>query len=244
MNEWTCKICSSSNGKHRTTCWSCNGMRNAARPTIATASVPTTFPVEEKAKSPPSTTASILTLVLLGMAVWVGVTAYKTLTEKEVLDSNNAQHNVSEAGVQVPFPITPDVLKIGSTFKTNLLQIEISEFFVGPTVGSNGFQSKASEGATYVGILFNYKNIGTKPVSFINKPKITLRSSDGITYNPDVQATIAYSFDAKVDEKAISDLNPGIKVYGAHIFEVSKELFDARTWNVLVDADKLAIVKF
>ena len=50
-------------------------MRNAARPTIATASVPTTFPVEEKAKSPPSTTASILTLVLLGMAVWVGVSA-------------------------------------------------------------------------------------------------------------------------------------------------------------------------
>ena len=53
----------------------------------------------------------------------------------------------------------------------------------------------------------------------------------------DLDASSSYASSSNFDEKVVSDLNPGITVDGAEVFEVSKELFDVATWSARVVTD-------
>ena len=90
----------------------------------------------------------------------------------------------------------------------------------------------------YIAVRFKYKNISTKPIGmFSSKPDIKLKSPDGTKYNSDNGASVAYAAQLNLDEKVFSDLNPGITVNSATVFEVSQELFNPATWKVLIEAD-------
>lgn len=53
-----------------------------------------------------------------------------------------------------------------------------------------------------------------------------------VKYDSDIDASSTYSTEIDPNDKILSDLNPGIKVQGAKVFEVSKELYDQGTWVV------------
>jgi hypothetical protein len=76
------------------------------------------------------------------------------------------------------------------------------------------------------------------------RPTLHLRSPDGIIYDPDVEASVAYASQIGVDAKVISDLSPGIRVTDADVFEIAAENFDPSTWVLLIDADRKAEFRF
>jgi hypothetical protein len=70
-----------------------------------------------------------------------------------------------------------------------------------------------------------------------------LIAPSGTKYSEDLGASVIYAGALDINEKALSDINPGIKIRSAAVFEVSEELFDPAAWTLLVDADQNARVK-
>ncbi len=133
---------------------------------------------------------------------------------------------------------TTPALKIGDAFKTSNLEIKITRVEVRDTVGRTWTQSSAADGGIFVAVAYNYRNITQKPVG--TNPIVRLKSPDGIIYDPDIDASIGFrselAANEKVNEKILSDLNPGIQVNGAEVFEVNKASFNPDTWKILVKA--------
>lgn len=156
--------------------------------------------------------------------------------------SDEKQSTVSKVGDPTPQPSTSEQkvapsLKVGDTFRTDKFEIQVTQATTRQSVGDSMFSSKPSDGAVYVAVTFSYKNISQKPISSFSTPEIKLQAPDGTTYDPDVGASSSFATELNLDEKILSNLNPGIKVKGADVFEVSRELFDQNTWKVLVKAD-------
>ena len=105
------------------------------------------------------------------------------------------------------------------------------------SVGDDIFQTKANQGAIFVAVQYMYKNVSSKPVSSFSLPKIRLVDGNGTEYEADIDASSSYATVLHLDEKILSDLNPGISSRGAEVFEVSKELFNPSTWRIKVKAD-------
>ncbi len=62
-------------------------------------------------------------------------------------------------------------------------------------------------------------------------------SHDGVEYSADIDASSDYASQAGDDEKAVSDLNPGLVSNVYEVFEVSKDLFDSGTWSLRISHD-------
>jgi hypothetical protein len=74
-------------------------------------------------------------------------------------------------------------------------------------------------------------------MSSFSNPTIRLISPDRIEYNADVGATSARASEIEVDEKIISNLNPGITVQSTAVFEVSRELLAESGWQIQIKYD-------
>lgn len=135
-------------------------------------------------------------------------------------------------------------VKIGELFQTKKLGIKVDEVASVPSVGKDFLTAQAAEGATYIAVSWNYKNTSDKPINGFRTPSLYLKSADGTKYNPDIAASAALAGQLEINRKVLSDLNPGIQVRDATVFEVSKELFNAETWKLLIDADMDAEVLF
>ena len=68
-----------------------------------------------------------------------------------------------------------------------------------------------------------------------SKPDIKLRDAEGIEYSEDIGAGSSYATEADIDEKALSDLNPGITVKSAAVFEISKEAIQKPNWTIVIE---------
>lgn len=106
------------------------------------------------------------------------------------------------------------------------------------SVGGEYFKSTPAEGAIYVVVQYSYKNISDKPIGTFSKPSFNLVDANGVKYDSDAGASGSLATELKLSEKVLSDLNPGITVKGADAYEISKESWEAKGWNVLVKADK------
>lgn len=104
------------------------------------------------------------------------------------------------------------------------------------SVGGEYLRATASEGGVYVVVKWSYKNITKKPINMFEGPSLTLVAGDGTRYDSDVDASSSFASEGEDDEKIVSDLNPGIKVKGSAVFEVSKELYDPSKWSILVES--------
>ena len=93
--------------------------------------------------------------------------------------------------------------------------------------------------AIYVVVEYNVKNVSNEPIE--DKPFIHLISPDGVEYQHDVGATTsALVFGGvETDEKAISNLNPGLSMNGASVFEVSKAELQNPGWKIKVQKQNL-----
>lgn len=135
-------------------------------------------------------------------------------------------------------------LKVGDTFETSTFQLSVASAQLVPSVGNSMFRSNASTGGVYVAIRWRYKNISKKPVSAFDLPTLHVVAPDGTKYDPDIRASASYSATLNTNAKVFSDLNPGIQVDDADVFEVSREHFDSASWNIFIDADQPIRVEF
>jgi hypothetical protein len=99
----------------------------------------------------------------------------------------------------------------------------------------------AADGGVLVLIRYSVANTSNKPVSAGTFPQIKLLDDKGTEYAPDAGKTGAYALVARLDSKIFSDLNPGITVKNAVVFEVSKASFDSKTWMAVVDGKRVAL---
>ena len=105
----------------------------------------------------------------------------------------------------------------------------------------------ASEGGVLVVVESAVKNSGNKPIAAYRIPRVeALVAPDGTRYKPDVGKSAAYQWadelgPKRLDSKSWSDLNPGITVRDAQVFEVATDQYDAATWHAVVDGNEFAL---
>lgn len=133
---------------------------------------------------------------------------------------------------------------IGAVMRSQNLEVVITTVETRTKVGGDFFEETASDGGLYLAVRWNYKNISSKPINMFNQAKIHLIAPDGTQYNEDLGASAAYASQFNIDEKVLSDLNPGIKVNSATVFEVSRgALSDPSRWSLVVEGDSTMKVK-
>lgn len=127
--------------------------------------------------------------------------------------------------------------KVNDTVKADNLEFTVTSAQEKNQVGSQYFQSNPSEGGTYVAVQWKYKNTSDKPIGTFSQPRINLVDSAGTSYDADINASSSYSTELKLDRKILSDLNPGISVNDASVFEVSKDNYAKGNWSVVIKSD-------
>ncbi|MFZ7134126.1 MAG: DUF4352 domain-containing protein [Eubacteriales bacterium] len=168
-----------------------------------------------------------LLYVLIGIAVIVVIGALS--------DGDNS--DISADSEQIEYAV-------GDTLTTPRFEITILTVEKRNSVGSEFFQAKASEGGVFVAIQYKYKNVSDKPIGMFSKPDFYLIDPQGNSYDADVSGSSSYTTELDLDENVVSDLNPGIAVKGADVFEVAEELLEQGQWQIKVDADKEFFVNF
>jgi len=122
--------------------------------------------------------------------------------------------------------------KIGEVIKTDNLEVTTISTDQKTVVGGQYVNEKASEGATLIAVNWKYKNISDKPVSSYSQPSVKLVDSNGTEYSWDLGKSSTYAVEQKIDSKVVSDLNPGVTVNDAKVFEISKESYEKGGWKL------------
>ena len=125
--------------------------------------------------------------------------------------------------------------KVGSIIATGDLEVTVSSLTVRELLGEDSFaEARASKGGVYLVADWTYKNATRSPMSSFSNPAIRLISPDNIEYKADLGATAARASEIDVNEKTISNLNPGITVQSTAVFEVSRELLSELGWKIQI----------
>lgn len=156
-------------------------------------------------------------------------------------NSSGSTSNAS-ASTSVPQAAAPaSSIDIGDTFQVAGVSAVIESVHITTHVGSDFTASTASQGGEYVAVLWKYKNISNSPISAFDTLTLILLDPTGTEYDADVDASASYAADTNADEKVLSDLNPGITVTSADVYEVSKKMFDKNTWSLAIQGEDIKI---
>lgn len=128
--------------------------------------------------------------------------------------------------------------KVGDTITTDKFEITVMSVEQRDSVGDDLFNSKPAEGGVYIAVQWKYKNISDEPVSSFSVPTIKLFDSNDTKYSSDVGSSGSFATELKLDRKLLSDLNPGITVNDADVFEVARDSFEKGGWKLMLDSDK------
>jgi hypothetical protein len=137
----------------------------------------------------------------------------------------------------------PEPASIGETITTDKVEIIITSGETKKVVGSEFLPSKPADGGIYYAVQWQYKNISDKPIESFKVPRLKLVDGNNTEYESDIGASASYATELKLSAKILSDINPGITIKDAHVFEVSEELFNTEDWKLLVDSDEDIYVK-
>lgn len=130
----------------------------------------------------------------------------------------------------------PDFTALGQPIQVGDAALTVEKVDTRSRVGIEYAYENASEGGVLVVIHTKIKNTGSKPLKAFSIPRIKLTDPAGTEYDWDVAKTSAYQMqDGDIDRKVWSDLNPGITVRDAVVFEVSAEQFNPETWRAVVN---------
>lgn len=127
-----------------------------------------------------------------------------------------------------------NLVQVGQSFNLDGIQATVVSVKIANHVGSEFMESKPAEGGEYIAVVWKYKNVSHAPIDAMSAPELQLIDAQGTTYEPDDGASASYSVDVGSTEKALSDINPGITIKDAVVFEISKADFDASTWCIKV----------
>ncbi len=158
-----------------------------------------------------------------------------------IIGAANSGSNNQSAGVNKTGTATQKQevkYKVGDVIKTDKLEITVTKAEERDSVGSDYFKKSPSQGGTFLAVQYNYKNISSNPVSSFDQPTVKLVDSKGTQYDSDAGITADYATELNLDTKILSDLNPGITVNNAEVFEISKTQYAEGSWDLIVHADK------
>ncbi len=127
--------------------------------------------------------------------------------------------------------------KIGDSIKTEKFDIKIGTVTTKGRIGNEYLNEKAADGAIFIAVNFNYKNITKEPIGAYSVPKVKIIDPNGTQYDEADSATIYYQTEINLNKKITSDINPGITQKDATVFEVSKELWNSKGWKLVIKAD-------
>ncbi len=128
--------------------------------------------------------------------------------------------------------------KVGEKIKTDKFEITVSSVTPRNSVGGEFINQKAGQGAVFVVVNFNYKNVSKEPINSFSVPKVKIVDPNNVAYDQAFAASAAYATEINLDKKIASDINPGISQRDAEIFEVSKEIWSKAGWKLRIEADK------
>lgn len=167
---------------------------------------------------------------------WGGIALIVIIVIAAISGGNkgSSPSNDSKSSTQVE---AQKIYAIGETIAAKNIEVTISSATEKTNVGGQFINEKPSEGATLVAVQWKYKNISDKPVNTFSFPSIKLLDANGTEYNSDLGKTSAYATEIKLDRKVLSDLNPGITVNDAQVFEVSKEAYSKGEWTIMIRVD-------
>jgi hypothetical protein len=156
--------------------------------------------------------------------------------------SGSGKNNSSgdkKASVNKGNSIETDVTaKIGDVIKTDKFEVVISKVETRNIVGSKYFEKNPSSGGIYVAVQWQYKNISQKPIGTFSMPSLEMVDKSNTKYDADIGASSSFATELNLDRKILSDLNPGIMVKDAEVYEVSKELYEKGGWRLHLKCDK------
>lgn len=149
--------------------------------------------------------------------------------------SNSSGSSSSSTNEIKQSPAPEKSYKVAETISSPTMEITVTSVDQKASVGGQYFKENASEGATLVVVQWKYKNISDKPINSFEQPTVKLVDSKGTEYERDLGKTSTYSTEIKLDRKFLSDLNPGITVNDASVFEISKEAYAEGGWKLNVN---------
>ncbi len=150
-------------------------------------------------------------------------------------DSSSTQNSANdESAAEATEQAEATTYQVNEPITTDKIEVTVTDVEERSQVGSQYLNEKASEGATLVVVNWKYKNISDKPIGSFSQPSIKLVDANGTEYEADLGKTSTYATEQELDNKVLSDLNPGITVKDAEVFEVSKESFAEGDWQLKV----------
>lgn len=129
-------------------------------------------------------------------------------------------------------PSKPAPYVIGQPLDIGDFRVIIRSVEERDAVGVSFVREQASTGGVLLVVEYTVENIGDRPRSAFELPEPSLIGPNGVVYERDLGKTAAYASEGELNTKIMSNLNPGIQVNDAKVFEVAKANFDRQTWMV------------
>ena len=145
------------------------------------------------------------------------------------------------AGSETSEVETPEFYKIGEPIALKKCELTVSKVQKETYIGNEWYNVTPVDGAIYVAIQYGYKNTSKEPLTTWDRPSVNLTSPDGVVYESDFDASTTYVTQCDIDEKVLSDLNPGLSVNAAVVFEVAKTELEKDGWFINVDGEKVEL---
>jgi len=136
----------------------------------------------------------------------------------------------------------PITARRGEMVQTKRFEISIQKLEMRDEVGNDFFNSSPAEGGVYVALKYKYKNISDEPIGSFSTPSAELVGPNGTGYSRDSGASSSFAVETEIDQKILSDLNPGIAVTTVDVFEISKEQISSGQWHIEISSTPKVVV--
>ena len=138
---------------------------------------------------------------------------------------------------------TPEEVNIGETITSSKLEVTVTKVSQRNSVGNDFFSSEASQDSKFVVVEWKYKNVSDKAMSGAwDSPELVLINSEGVEYEESLKATTNYRIEKDIDNKLLENINYGITVEQASVFEIPVEALEEDGWKIKTDVSKTLIV--
>lgn len=186
----------------------------------------------------------LLGLFFIGYKLFFGALGELGIEKDDITSSfKDVWEHDSKKSVTKPSYDYTRTYNIGDKITTDKFEITITDVAERFKVGTNIFNESTSEGNIFVCVRIKIKNISSEPIGTFSQPTFKLIDSKNVTYSSDVSASAYYATEVNTTDKALSDLNPGVTVTDAYVFELGKEYYSKNTFRLKIDADKTITVK-
>jgi hypothetical protein len=139
----------------------------------------------------------------------------------------------TESNREVAAPASLSAL--GQTGGKDGVELTITDVATPTQVGPRSVSQRAAPGETFVVVSFTMKNVGSRPLTYMDRPGLTLLDAKGNSYVLDDIASSTVGSMMEDIGGMTSDLNPNVSAKAKMVWKVDKAAFDASTWKVRLD---------